>query len=361
MGVRNDEALANAERLQQVIRRLQEISDVEEPPDYAALARQLFPVARMFESLGFLSVAREIAYVEKALEDLAPRQSVGQQGPAPLTRIEGRPVGEAELDIGVRDEGREESRLDRRPRVPAPMVVMFVLLVAVVAASVVFVTRSERVPERLSSEPVLTPPPPTVTAPSSTPTPRQVEGEDEDAPTDTGARLAREIAQARRAMADGDLDLAISHLSAAALADFDSSLVLDTAQAVVNRLIDQSNQAAGDGEWERAAELLERARQLSLRFGFPLEVIDHHAARHAAMERFRRLDPTQLQSIRAEKGKRVRLVYRDGRTREGRIHGVSGQLLELDRYTEIGSTGNRLYYVEEVPLAALEELRVYDD
>ena len=41
-------------------------------PDTAELARQLFPVARLFESLGFMSVARGIAHVERLLKEMAP-------------------------------------------------------------------------------------------------------------------------------------------------------------------------------------------------------------------------------------------------------------------------------------------------
>jgi len=178
-------------------------------------------------------------------------------------------------------------------------------------------------------------------------------------PASEGA-VVEAISQARLALRAGDVDLAISHLSSAARHDRNGSLVLKTAQAIVQELLARAEQAANDGHWQIADGELERARELSLRFEFSTQEIDRAARRFSSMERFRRLQPSDVDAIRAAVGKRVVLYYKSGKTWSGRIHGVSGRTLEIDQYTEIGSDG-KVYYVEDVPLVQLEELRVFDD
>ena len=61
------------ERLGSIIARLEAGEDDSgEPVGYRAIARELFPVAHLFESYGFTSVGKEIAHVERALNELEP-------------------------------------------------------------------------------------------------------------------------------------------------------------------------------------------------------------------------------------------------------------------------------------------------
>ena len=48
-------------------------------PDFADVARQLFPVAHLFESVGFMTVSREIAHIERALRELAPEAAAAPE------------------------------------------------------------------------------------------------------------------------------------------------------------------------------------------------------------------------------------------------------------------------------------------
>jgi hypothetical protein len=88
--------------------------------------------------------------------------------------------------------------------------------------------------------------------------------------------------------------------------------------------------------------------------------INRTAHRHASVDRFRSIEPGDVAAIRAAAGRRVKIVYTSGKVWEGRIHGVTGSNLEIDQYTEVGG-GGKLYYVDQVPLALIRELRVYED
>ena len=73
VGSRNDEAADMEVRINSILKRLQPsvTSDSAidaEPIPYAALARELYAVERFFESNGFLSIAKEVAHVERTLE-----------------------------------------------------------------------------------------------------------------------------------------------------------------------------------------------------------------------------------------------------------------------------------------------------
>ena len=74
MGARNEEFPQMQEKLAGIIRQL-ETAESDEPVSYQAIARELFPVAHLFESLGFMSIGKEIAHIERALKDLEPESS----------------------------------------------------------------------------------------------------------------------------------------------------------------------------------------------------------------------------------------------------------------------------------------------
>jgi hypothetical protein len=194
-----------------------------------------------------------------------------------------------------------------------------------------------------------------VAPPTPTPAPSPTETE----PHGT-AVVAEEIAQARLALAEGDLDRAIHHVSQAALVDLTSSLVLDTGHTIVSELLARSDAAAQGGHWDDASRLLDRARELSIRFGFPLATVDATRQRHASMERFQLIAPTDRQAVSAAVGRRVLLILANGQRRDGRIEGVAGDVLRLERYRQVGH-GGRVYYTEDVPLGTVREIRAFED
>jgi tetratricopeptide (TPR) repeat protein len=173
------------------------------------------------------------------------------------------------------------------------------------------------------------------------------------------ARLADVIGKARLAEQAGDLDRAIDLLNEAAAIDVEAGKVRETAQDLVTALVARSDQAAAEADWERAAALLERARDLALRFDLPTRPIDQAARRQGGLERYRRLGPQDIAALRAAIGSKVTVFTHDG-TREGRLVGVTTSALELQLGLDVADNGT-LLHTGQVPLASVREVRVYPD
>ena len=175
----------------------------------------------------------------------------------------------------------------------------------------------------------------------------------------SNARFAEEISQARLALARGDLEGAIPHLSAAALIDRNNANVTELAKRIVDGQIGHANHAAGEARYGDADEILERARRLAMRFNLETESIDDAADRYASMVRFTMVDPGNLRAIRAAAGKRTLLTLGDGTTREGRIEGVQGSVLALEVNDDVG--GGAVRYIDDVLLSTIRSIKVFED
>jgi len=336
-------------------------------PDFRALARQLFPVARLFESLGFMSISKEVAYIERAFEEFAPKIPEPPAA-APVTPSrETRDAVDDSPGAGLLERSRDvtgdvaHAEATERQRIPKPVGLMLFFLLLAVLVSILIVrwhdARQRRAAAEHSASAVQ--PAPTKPLPTPSPTPLQV-----TIPTPTrGEELANQIGQARLALQEGDLDRAISLVSSAALLDIDNSLVIDTAHGIVGALLVRSDTVAAQGDFEQEQQLLDRARELSVRFGFPTDPINDAVRRHAAIIRFETIDPNDLASILAAKGRRVTVHLDGGSVEEGRIHGVRERSLELDQSTKVGTgpRGGEVRYVESIHLDLISEIRVYED
>ncbi len=357
LGPRNEEARDMAARLHAIIAELsQGGADGLPPPRCRELARQLFPVARLFESLGFISVAREISHVERLLTEMDPAPPpAGQQPPPqpPRQPLDGATAAPAEPPIPVTD-------LPLQPRrKPTAVVAALVLLVLAVVAAVAIIVRQQSdyaSDRRRPAEPAAVASGEESAAPAQSP----ASPGDRPAPTQRPrARLADLIGEARLAEQAGDLDRAISLLNEAAAIDVEAGTVRETAQDLVTSLVARSDQAAAEADWERAAAQLERARDLALRFDLPTRPVDEAARRQGGLERYRRLSPQDITALRAAIGSKV-IVLTDDATREGRLVGVTGSSLELQLGLEVADNGT-LLHTGEVPLATVREIRVYPD
>lgn len=357
MGSRNEEFPLMQERVASIIARLETGSEPSgEPPDYAAMARELFPVAHVFESVGFMSIGKEIAHVERTLRELAPAPSAvpGDEGPAARSTARTRPQAESAGE--VRLEERDSEQADERTPVPVPVVIGLVALVAAVAVAAAIITGIgpfERREAAVEPPPTAVPPEPTPTPPTPSPTPAEA-----DEGSTRAARLADEIAQARLAVGRGDLDAAGSHLSAAALIDRDNAAVLEIAESVVGLYVESANAAAHAARWDDAAQRLERARRTAMRFGLAVDRIDQAAELHASMERFVVIGPDQSGAVREAVGRRVDVFLRDGDVRSGTIDGLQGGTLILDVAKDLG--GGLFHYSDEIPLADVEVIKIYE-
>ncbi len=358
LGPRNEESRDMAARLHAIIAELSRGGgEGVPPPRFRELARQLFPVARLFESLGFMSVAREIGHVERLLTEMDPAPPpAGQQPPPQPTRQSPDGVNGAPAEPPA---PATDLPLQPRRTPTAVVAALIVLLLAVIAAVAIIVLQvsGHHSARRAPTEPAAT------VAGEGSAAPVRPTAPAGARPTPTlrppRARLADLIGEARLAEQAGDLDRAIDLLNEAAAIDVEAGTVRETAQDLVTALVARSDQAAAEAEWERAAALLERARDLALRFDLPTRPVDQAGRRQGGLERYRRLAPQDLTALRAAIGSKV-IVVTDDATREGRLVGVTGSSIELQLGLEVADNGT-LLHTGEVPLAAVREIRVYPD
>ena len=356
MGSRNEEFPLMQERLSSIIKRLQEGEAASGGPlDYRAIARELFPVAHLFESVGFMSVGKEIAHVERTLKALAPE--------VPTTDVLAAP------EAARRTPDQQPATVDRVPshgetdddgpdhHIPLPIAAGLVVLLAtiVVAGMIVLEVGPFRAEPRVrATVPVV----PVETAVTTAPSPTVVREPSRPTPGASNT-LADEVAAARLALYYGDHEAAVDHLSAAALIDRDDTEVLEIARELVDRLVADAEGAVADAGWEDAERSLERARRVAMRFGLETAAIDNTARRHAAMERYVIVGPDDTRTIRSSAGKRVELNMADGSMRKGRIEGVAGADLLLEVKSDVG--GGIVSYTDKVPLASIRAIKIFED
>ena len=352
VGSRNDEALEMETRIDSILQRLQsQETDDTEPVPYAALARELYAVERFFESNGFLSISKEVAHVERSLERFA-HPDEPDQAALPGVPIERTP--ETDSEPIILDTADDSTAGPPRWAVPKPLAAVIALSVVAIAVCVVLIVRHERPAHPTVEQARLVPTAvPTARPPVPTPVPR-----DPDAGPPPGAVLAEEVGRARLALAEGDVDEAIEHLSQAALVDPDHVTVLGTARQIVAILVDRADSAAEGGLWEIADLTLVRAGRIATRFGLDKHRIEEAAHQHAQMDRFTLIQPTNIDAIRAAAGKRVTVFLKNGSRQESIIKTTQAGQLLLDEDTTV--RGGAMYYVEKVPLAEIDYLKVWE-
>jgi hypothetical protein len=356
MGSRNEEFPLMEERLNSIIKRLDAGAEPSgEPLAYREMARELFPVAHLFESVGFMSVGKEIAHVEKALNELAPEEpeSDAPTVPESARRTADQPAAAAEP--GAVAEGTDDDGLDHH--VPRPVAAGLLVLLAAMAVATMIVLEVGPFRPKLPVRPAApTVPVETQLTPSPTPTPVPKPTRPTPGPSNT---LADEVAAARLSLFHGDHEAAISHLSAAALINRNHTGVLEIAQELVGRLVGDADAAAANGRWEDAERTLERASRVAMRFGIETTTIDRTAQRHAAMERFVIVAPDDTRTIRSSTGRRVELSMKDGSVRRGRIEGVAGADLLLEVNSDVG--GGIVRFTDDVTLASIDTIKIFED
>jgi len=355
VGTRNDEALEMEKRIESILKRLDVQDDSDpEPIPFAALARELYAVERFFESNGFLSIAKEVAHVERALESFSTPDELE-------TLVSSTVAGDEEENSEPEppiEEDQSESPTDPSPwAVPKPLATVVFLFVAAVAVCIWIIVRHQDAligtPDQSDLQTNQKPPPPVAT---STAVPNDGSTANTPAP---GAVLAGSVGQARLALAEGDIESAMDHLSQAALIDPDHGTVLGTATQIVNLLVARADSAAESGLWKIADLTLARAGRIATRFGLDPHQINRSARRHAQMDRFILINPGDAEAIRAAAGKRVTVFLKDGSNQEAVIKGVRGSQLLLEEDTTV--RGGTMYYVEKVPLDAVDYLKVWED
>jgi len=365
MGTRNEEFPLMQERLASIIKRLEAGEEPSgDPLSYRTIARELFPVAHLFESVGFMSVGKEIAHVERTLKDLDPDPEIDAPRAAPGYPVEGSTPARARVDTEAESEesaieGDEEKA--SRWHVPMPMAIGCVVLLAAIAAATALILgigpfQVDRGLVEVAPTPTETPLPAPTSVPTHTPTPAPLL----NTPVPVSrAELAEAVSRARLALSRGDLDEAVARLSEAALLDHRDDAVVAIAEQVIARFVHASNAAVANAQWEEAENLLERARRIAMRFGIFENEIDLIAQRHAEMERFQIISPSDTRAIRDAIGRRVEVAINDGTVLKGEIEGIDGSTLLLNMDSEIG--GGKMKYTEELPIGNVRTIKVFEN
>jgi hypothetical protein len=269
MGTRNEEFPLMKDRLKSIIARLEAGEEPSgEPLAYRAMARELFPVAHLFESVGFMSVGKEIAHVERSLQELepAPASPDGAGFSAPPSPTSSAAVAPPVSEATEQDSSRSEEDTEEPSGegVPKPILGgVFVLAIAVAIAAAIIL---EVGPFQPKADPTPVPPSPTP-MPSPTPEPQPTTPpRDPNAPPSPRERFADALAQARLSLSEGDADEAVKYLAIAALIDRNDNTVLEVAERVVDRYLGLAHVAAGEAKWDEAARMTTEARTVAKRF-----------------------------------------------------------------------------------------------
>jgi hypothetical protein len=361
MGTRNEEFPLMRERLVSIIARLEAGKEPSgEPLAYREMARELFPVAHLFESVGFMSVGKEIAHVERSLRDLAPEPD---RPPEPVSEVRQTTTSSAAVSPppdSSEEERKAEEESEDEPSdegIPKPVLGAFLVLVIAiaVAATVVFRVRQQNqalLPTPAPPTPVVLPSP----SPAIQPTPVVV---DPDSAKSASERLADALTQARQSIEDGDVDGAVGYLAFAELIDRNDPRVVEVANRIVDQLVANANRAADEEQWEDAARLTAHARTVANRFKLDTGGISDAERDHAEKQQFEIVGPEDIEVLRASIGKHVDIMLREGSMFSGWLTGFKGSAMILDVEDDVG--GGIVSFTDEFPLDDIEWIRIRED
>ena len=361
MGTRNEEFPLMKDRLTSIIARLLAGEEPSgEPLAYRAMARELFPVAHLFESVGFMGIGKEIAHVERALQELEPAAASpdGVSVTARRSPTSSAPAEPPTSESGERDvddaDGEEETS---REGVPKPILGgVFVLMIAIVVAAAIILELGPFQPKAEPTPTLPTPTPQPSPTPEPPPTPLQ---RDPNATPSPRERYAEALAQARLSLSEGDLDATVKYIAIAGLIDRNDNSVLEVAQEVLHRLLGQANSAAAEFNWAEAARLAAEARSIANQFSLDTRIIDAAENRYAEMQLYRIVEPYATQTLRAAIGKQVEVKLNNGSVLVGRIASINSSDLVLDIDDDVG--GGFVSFTDEIPLTTIRWVKIWED
>lgn len=348
------------DRLTSIIARLEAGEEPSgEPLAYREMARELFPVAHLFESLGFMGVGKEIAHVERALLDFEPTPATDAESGSKVDRSATTSAAAPSPSNAKRERALEPTIDEAEPssdKVPKPILGgLFILLIAMAVAAAVVLKIG---PFQSESDPTLLPETPApIPSPTSIPQPTQLPP-DSKAPPSPRERFADAMAQARLSLAEGDIDETVKYLSIAGLIDRNDNSVPEVAERIVDIFLGQANAAAGALKWEEVAQNLGQARSIAKRFSLDTRRIDAEERRYAEMEQYRIVEPEDTQALRSAVGKQVEVKLENGAVLVGRIAAMNSSDLVLDIDDDVG--GGVVSFTDEIPLATVRWVKIWE-
>lgn len=353
LGHRSEEFPEAARTLDRLLRELASGRTADgSPVHYGEVARELFAIARLFESVGMLDVGSSIIEIERHLERFAPDEPPPRPPAPPPETSPAPPPPPSALGDGEDD----DTQLTVRERLRPTPAIAATLALGVVAIVVCIWVVMRFDPANLRPEPTPLPPATPTPSPVPTATPRPP-SEAELYEHRRLTTLLEEISAARRSLQSGDLEAAVGHLNNAATIDRTRGLVVDTAEEIVAALLDRSRGALADARWAAAESELDRARRLARRFGLDEEEADEV---ELALERARRFDVYRHDNalaLRSKIGREGTMVLTDGRQVPVIVLGVDRSAVTVE-YTEEVTTGGVVLYTRTIPWAEIERIVV---
>jgi hypothetical protein len=360
--IRGAEDLADFVLLQERLEAV--ISDLEAAPGGTLeaahidrTARELASIQRHFALAGFTNVARVLSRVEGSLRELGDRPG-GQPEVSAPRRFEPPPPAPVQPSATTSPPPTSEAA-GHRPRRWLLLLVTGMLATGCLAGALIGLMRGH---QRLTPPPSSPPRPvPTRAAekPPLSPEKENPPGEEHGlSPGEMLAGITSETESVEAALRDGDVERALTHLTKAAAIDRHHRAVKAAAAAIVEVLVEASETAAEDGQWEDARDRLKHARNLATNFFLETAAIDRIGAHHDALARFVDTAPDQVDALEEAIGRRVRLTLTSREILFARLEAVGSSSLKVSAFSGVG--GGQVRMERTIPLEAITVVRIYD-
>jgi hypothetical protein len=168
-------------------------------------------------------------------------------------------------------------------------------------------------------------------------------------------RVLPVIAEARKALQEGDLDRALDRLSAAAVFDPGHSAVHEVAEALVSELRVAARGAVAGERWEEAEQRLTTAIDLAHRFALDSREVEDELDELRRRDWVARVKPTDWNLLHQLVGREVVVELDNGHEMPGRIEALDAVKLTLRVEQEVG--GGDVTFTNQIALAKVREVR----
>ncbi|MGD8440537.1 MAG: hypothetical protein PVG53_08365 [Holophagae bacterium] len=356
------------QRLDDVIRDLERgLGPGDHPLELDDLELRLAAVEEMIEGLGFPKYAHVVGSIRDTMVTVSggPGGDVGDEPPPPQ-RYEPAPKPIARggsSRAAAAAPGAAVRPPDRRWRL-ALLIVILVLVGGLATAFHLGVVSLDRwtLADRAGTETGITPEPVQVPSPAEPDVAPTVEPTPKLEPFRVNARalgqVVHELDAAETAIDRNDIDDALRHFAAAAEIDRHHRGVVSLAGRLIDALLERSERAFDAGLWQEATRRVEDARHLASGLYLDTAEIEQVARRHAAMTRFRDLDPDATSAIRASVGRAVRVTLDTRDQLFGELEALDGDRLVLSIHS--GLHGGGVEFTKQIPLEDTLQIRVYE-
>jgi hypothetical protein len=164
------------------------------------------------------------------------------------------------------------------------------------------------------------------------------------------------VERARESMAKGNLDGAIERLDRAAAISADHPVVMETAQQIVDLLLQEARTYAQLTRWRMVRRDKDAALELSRRFGLPEEDLVAECNRLEQTIKSHFFPADRLPELTTMVGREAKVIPDDGPQLHGIIRGVENNTLLLDVIDDVGQ--GKVFFAHQVALDRIHHVNV---